>query len=104
MLWSYDIAARKVEPGDWQDLRAEQAVQYLSKATHFIEDDLGHGDIRKEPPDTTHIFKTREGGVGIIQIVGFTNNPRGVKIQYKMVQKESAGKTDVQAGGLKKVS
>ena len=48
MLWSYGIAAKKVEPDDWQDLRAEQVVQYLSKAIHFVEDDLGHGDIRQE--------------------------------------------------------
>jgi len=47
MLWSYDIAAKKVEPDNWRNLRAEQAVQYLSKAIHFVEDDLGHGDIRQ---------------------------------------------------------
>jgi len=104
MLWSYGVAAKKVEPDNWQDLRAEQVVQYLSKAIHFVEDDLGHGHLRQEPPDTTHIFRTREGGVGIIQIVGFNNNPMGVKIQYKMVQKEPAGKTDVQVGGWKGAS
>ncbi|HUS71873.1 MAG TPA: hypothetical protein VMY06_02320 [Sedimentisphaerales bacterium] len=104
MLWSYDVAAKKVEPYNWQDLRAEQVVQYLSKATHFVEEDLGHGHLRQEPPDTTHIFRTREGGVGIIQIAGFTNNPKGVKIRYKMVQKESAGKTNVKVGGLKGTS
>ena len=34
----------------------------------------------------TYIFKTREGGMGILQIVGFTEDPKGVKIRYKMVQ------------------
>jgi hypothetical protein len=29
---------------------------------------------------------TREGGIGILQIVGFTEDPKGVKIRYKMVQ------------------
>ena len=29
-------------------------------------------------------FKTREGGIGILQITGFTEHPRGVKIRYKM--------------------
>ncbi|MHC4640007.1 MAG: M56 family metallopeptidase [Planctomycetota bacterium] len=104
MLWCYDVAAKKVESDSWQDLRAEQVVQYLSKATHFVEDDLGFGHLRQNPPDATRIFKTREGGVGIIQIVGFTKNPMGVKIQYKMVQKEPAGNTNVQVGGLKATS
>jgi len=35
-------------------------------------------------------FKTREGGEGILQILGFTENPRGVKIRYKLVQNGNA--------------
>jgi tetratricopeptide (TPR) repeat protein len=37
----------------------------------------------------THLFKTSEGGMGILQITGFTDNPRGVKLRYKLVQNES---------------
>jgi len=112
MLWFYDVASKmvksdnclKVESVNWQDLRAEQIVQDLSKATHFVENDLGLGHLRLTPPGATRIFKTREGGVGVIQIVGLTDNPKGVKIRYKMVQKKSAGKTNVQVGALKGVS
>jgi hypothetical protein len=32
------------------------------------------------------LFKTREGGVGVLRISGVTENPRGVKIRYKLVQ------------------
>ena len=32
------------------------------------------------------LFRTREGGMGILQISSFTENPRGVKIRYKLVQ------------------
>jgi hypothetical protein len=34
----------------------------------------------------TYIFKTREGGMGLLQLTGFTDNPRGVKLRYKLVQ------------------
>jgi len=34
----------------------------------------------------TYLFRTREGGRGILQIIGFTDNPGGVKIRYKLVQ------------------
>jgi hypothetical protein len=34
-------------------------------------------------------FKTREGGMGILQITGFTENPPGVKIRYKLVQQST---------------
>ncbi len=41
----------------------------------------------------TFIFKTRTGNVGLLQIIGFTNNyPRqGVKIRYKLVQPIQSG-------------
>ena len=34
----------------------------------------------------TFIFQTREGGKGILQILGFADNPPGVKVRYKLVQ------------------
>jgi hypothetical protein len=33
----------------------------------------------------TYLFKTREGGRGILQITGFTETPPAVKIRYKLV-------------------
>ncbi|MGA2615986.1 MAG: protein kinase [Thermoguttaceae bacterium] len=34
----------------------------------------------------TYLFQTRAGRMGILQVTGFTDNPRGVKIRYKLVQ------------------
>ena len=34
----------------------------------------------------TMVIRTREGGMGILQIVSFTEDPKAVKIRYKMVQ------------------
>ena len=39
-------------------------------------------------PDT-YYFRTRDDTWGVLQIVGFTDNPRGVKIRYKLVQNAS---------------
>jgi hypothetical protein len=35
----------------------------------------------------TYLFKTREGGAGVLQIVGFTDKPWAVKIRYKLARK-----------------
>ena len=35
---------------------------------------------------STWLFQTREGGKGILQITGLSDNPYGVKIRYKLVQ------------------
>ena len=38
----------------------------------------------------TYIFHTRAGSAGLLQITGFSENPRGVKIRYKLVQPSAA--------------
>nr|MBP9901093.1 hypothetical protein [Verrucomicrobiota bacterium] len=35
-------------------------------------------------------FKTREGGMGLLQLTGITDNPRGISIRYKLVQTSAA--------------
>ncbi|MHC4483450.1 MAG: HEAT repeat domain-containing protein, partial [Planctomycetota bacterium] len=44
----------------------------------------------------TFLFKTREGGMGILQITGFTGKNKGVRIRYKMVQKGRSEKNDAE--------
>jgi hypothetical protein len=49
-----------------------------------------------ECPDNlpqTICFKTGEGKLGILQITGFTENPPGVKIRYKLVQNGQTAST-----------
>jgi len=39
-------------------------------------------------------FKTRGGAMGILQLTGFTDDPQGVNIRYKLIQKAVASKPD----------
>jgi hypothetical protein len=39
----------------------------------------------------TFLIKTRDDNIGLLQIAGFTEHPRGVKLRYKLVQ-NSGGK------------
>lgn len=45
---------------------------------------------RSEFPQT-FLFRTPKGTFGLLQIAGFTNNPRGVKIRYKPVRSNPDG-------------
>ncbi|HUU16914.1 MAG TPA: M56 family metallopeptidase [Sedimentisphaerales bacterium] len=44
----------------------------------------------------TYLIKTSEYKMGILQILGFVENTKGIKIRYKLLNKESTAKTDVQ--------
>jgi len=44
----------------------------------------GKGDL-----PATYLFQTREGTRGVLQIVGFSNEPRGVKLRYKLLAKKT---------------
>jgi len=43
-------------------------------------------DLLTREQSSTWFFRTREGSVGILQITGFTDNPHGVKLRYKLVE------------------
>jgi len=44
----------------------------------------------KETLPTTYYFKTQQGNMGVLQILGFTEGePKGIRIRYKMVQGNS---------------
>jgi hypothetical protein len=43
---------------------------------------------REGVPDTFY-FRTRGDSFGVLQVIGFSDDPRGVKIRYKLVQNNS---------------
>ncbi|MEI6781664.1 MAG: serine/threonine-protein kinase [Verrucomicrobiota bacterium] len=85
-LVGLDMKAVSVSVQAWDDLSAvsvnEQLAQTKSKDTTLF------GLDKSLPP--TWLFQTRKGRAGILQITGFTDNPRGVKIRYKMVRDSKA--------------
>jgi predicted Ser/Thr protein kinase len=74
---------------DWDNLRPQQvrdAIEGSQRATKVSN----HGDgpivnlLTREQSDIW-FFKTRDGSQGVLQMVGFTEEPAAVKIRYKLV-------------------
>ena len=42
-----------------------------------------------DPLPKTYLFKTREGGMGVLQVLAVVSEPDGVKFRYKRLQAES---------------
>jgi hypothetical protein len=79
-----DMKLKELNPDDWNELGAAQLMEAIrpsatntSSPTHLNPGANGQA---------IYGFQTREGGIGLLQLTGFTDNPRGVKILYKLVQ------------------
>ena len=54
----------------------------------MVNEPMTRTTLVKEPNNgqDTYYFRTRDDTWGVLQITGFTENPRGVKLRYKLVQ------------------
>ena len=77
-----DMKIKALAPEEWDRLAAEQLPAILA-STEIRKWQTLLSD--KKIPQTC-AFQTREGGMGILQITGFTENPTQVKLRYKLVQ------------------
>jgi len=85
-LGGVDMAALRVADSEWVTATPASVM-----AAMMASKPEAHTAVLMESNlPSTFLFKTRENGVGILQIIGPTDNPRGVKIQYKLVQTDQA--------------
>jgi len=87
-LVGLDMKAVRVLSSMWSNVSAA-AIAEVVKSKSSKDTTLLSAD---ELLPSTWIFQTREGGMGILQITGFTENPRGVKVRYKLVQNGNESK------------
>jgi serine/threonine protein kinase len=80
-----DLIVHRVPAECWDNLTAEQLHSFLAQSQH--ENAPGE-TVLNYVGGATFLFKTREGTVGLLQNTGFTANPRGVKLRYKLVQSD----------------
>ncbi|MBN1942863.1 MAG: protein kinase [Phycisphaerae bacterium] len=80
-LTAWDMIALPTSNSIWDGLSRDNLLQAMGIATPGNPVYL----VAKETP-TTFVIKTREGSVGLLQITGFQDNPRGTKIRYKLLK------------------
>jgi hypothetical protein len=83
-LVGFDLIAVPVASNEW-DMAPARLDYYLAAAKAGTPVTMSaKGDL-----SATYVIRTREGGRGLLQIVGVTDNPRGVKIRYKLAQRSN---------------
>jgi serine/threonine protein kinase len=97
LLIKYDSPANKTElvgmngvmtqessADQWDEITNVQALEILRR--NYMSEGGSVGAVVSGKGPHTFLFKTGSGKIGLLQIIGFTENPRGVKIRYKLVQ------------------
>ena len=77
----------QVLPQEWDTVSAAVVSERIGLGSPLADQVLGgKGAV---PP--TYLFKTREGGMGVLQFTHVNDDPRGVKIRYMLVQTADSG-------------
>jgi len=69
----------------WTAISPRELAQTMRSINSAYAVALGGIQVSTNGP-ATYGFQTREGSIGLLQITGFTDNPPGVKIRYKLVK------------------
>jgi hypothetical protein len=84
-LVGLEMAMHTLKPDDWENYTARWLTDSLSNtpiSSHIILEPLFLNSVT----NYVSAFKNRKSREGLLQITGFTGNPRGVKLRYKLVQ------------------
>jgi tetratricopeptide (TPR) repeat protein len=87
VMTGFDMAVLPAPAQCWEELTpADAAARFEGQpAISFVILLYANGSY----PETC-VFKTRDGGIGILQLTGYVSEPPGVKIRYKFVDKVPA--------------
>lgn len=84
-----NLLAPPVDNEAWEEMTPAQVAQQVRGRLHqwgFIP--LVAQMTAEETFPRTWLFQTRSGRTGMLQVTGAAENPRGVKMRYKLVQEE----------------
>lgn len=82
------VMTQESRANQWDEITNLQALETLRK--NYMSEGGSVGAAVGGDGTHTFLFKTESGRIGLLQITGFTESPRGVKLRYKLVQDDSA--------------
>ena len=86
-----ELQLAQVKNEKWPDISRPELLHALTNSPLPLET-IERGSLKvvmlpkDAQPPPTFAFRTSTGGMGLLQITGFTDRPRGVKIRYKLLK------------------
>jgi serine/threonine protein kinase len=85
VLTGFDLVTVIAPAQCWEELTPAQAARRLELEPRVSFTTISYGNGSALPE--TCVFKTREGGIGILQVTDLVSNPPGLKVRYKFLDK-----------------
>jgi predicted Ser/Thr protein kinase len=86
---------------DWDNTSPDSLAGLLHDTGQDVGTRFGESSRLDNPTNNTYGFKTRDGGVGLLQVTGFNENPPVARIRYKLFQ-PATNQESVASGGTTK--
>jgi WD40 repeat protein len=94
-LIGYSLQGLEVKPSDW-NASVDDVRRALAGKIYALKGmDVGP---EKNP---TYFFKTRDGALGILQLIEVTDEPKGIRLRYKTILRDALKPREVPAGERK---
>jgi predicted Ser/Thr protein kinase len=99
-LFGPDLKLARLSEEQWDQPTLEEVRGALDTVQMEVQDGWPYRAIhdRLEKP-LTLAFQARSGAVGLLQITGFTEKPRGLRLRYKLAQSTLSGVHPSGSGG-----
>lgn len=88
-LITHGLKLSDLTPSQWENASASELNAALNIPTAVEQVEVTGATLYVLPDGLlpiTFAFETRDGARGILQVTAFTDNPRGVKLRYKLAQ------------------
>ncbi|MGN6643390.1 MAG: hypothetical protein ACTHKU_10380, partial [Verrucomicrobiota bacterium] len=82
------VMTQESRADQWDEITNLEALETLRR--NYMNQGGSVGALVSGKGPHTFLFKTGSDRIGILQITGFTDNPRGVKIRYKLVRPQTS--------------
>ncbi|KPK84401.1 MAG: hypothetical protein AMJ81_05740 [Phycisphaerae bacterium SM23_33] len=88
VLGGYDFVAVSLGAARWEAIRPRDVASELPAGQPRVETiTRGRATSYLIQRGTMLAFKTRDGGTGVLEVLAFTQDPKGVRIRYKMLHR-----------------